>query len=86
MSENNVEKISAEDLLLLHDMKAKTVISVTTAEKAYAQSRAAESEAKYVILSLFCKYGLRPGIDNIMDDGKIIKGEEKQTKQKEEEI
>ncbi len=49
-------------------------VAVTKAERAFAESKQAQAEAKYVILALYMKHGLRPGLDEITETGVILRG------------
>jgi hypothetical protein len=68
--------LMVEDYVSYKEITAKAAIAHASAEKAIAESKAVQSEAKYVILSLYFKYGLTPGKDEINDDGSLIYGEE----------
>lgn len=77
---NKESKLKAEDYMAYKDARTRAVLAVTNAEKAFAESKAAQAEAKYAILSLYFKYGLVPGKDEIADDGSLIYGEPAQVK------
>lgn len=68
-----MDKISQEDLQLIRDLKSRAVLASTEAEKTIAEARTAEMEARYGILTVYMKYGLKMGEDTIAEDGTIMK-------------
>ena len=71
-----IERLSADDLMMYKDALHKSMQSVTNAEKARAQAEAAQAEAKYVVLSIYLKNNLRPGKDEISEDGRLFRKSE----------
>jgi hypothetical protein len=60
---------------------AKAVESITANEREYLRRKVAKQESAAADLNeyaghLFAAYGLRPGIDNIHPDGRIVRGKE----------
>jgi hypothetical protein len=70
------EHLSANDLLAYRQIVSNSMLASSMADKAIAESKAAQMEAKYVVLSLFMKYNLIPGKDDIRDDGKISRAKQ----------
>ena len=82
--EKQEEHLSASDLLAYRQVVTNSMLASSMADKAIAESKAAQMEAKYIVLSLFMKYNLSPGKDDIRDDGKILRTAiEKQPEQSE---
>jgi hypothetical protein len=82
------EHLSTSDLLNYKQVVTNSMLASSAVDKAIAESKAAQMEAKYVVLSLFMKYNLVPGKDDIRDDGKILRTakqfEQSETKELEE--
>lgn len=70
------ENLTADELRIIGELKNKTVLLNTEAEKSVALAKLAESEAKNYILQIYNKYDLKIGKDQIIDTGEI-KREEK---------
>ena len=70
------EKLSAEDKHHLDMSKVKRQLALAQAEKALAQNEAAETSFKYLVLQLYCKYGLTEA-DAIDDNGNIFRNVKK---------
>jgi len=71
--EKQEEHLAAADLLAYRQVVSNSMLASSMADKAIADNKAAQMEAKYVVLSLFMKYNLVPGKDDIRDDGKILR-------------
>jgi hypothetical protein len=83
--EKQEEHLIAADLLVYKQVVTNSMLASSAADKAIAENKAAQMEAKYIVLSLFMKYHLVPGKDDIRDDGKILRAAiEKQTEQPEQ--
>jgi len=74
MTEKKVEQVSPEDMQRIRDAKNNTVLATAKAETAVAMSTNAELQANNLILSIYNKYGLVLGTDQIMENGNIVKG------------
>jgi hypothetical protein len=70
------ETLSAEDKHHLDMSKVKRQLVLAQAEKALAQNEAAEVSFKYLVLQLYCKYGLTE-TDGIDDNGNIFRNVKK---------
>ncbi len=70
------EMLSAEDKHHLDMSKVKRQLVLAQAEKALAQNEAAELAFKYLVLQLYCKYGLTEA-DGIDDNGNIFRNVKK---------
>ena len=70
-----VEVVTKEEIQQIKDAKNKAVLVTAQAERAVALARVAELETNNIILSIYNKYGLKVGVDNIMENGQIAKAE-----------
>lgn len=71
-----VQQITPEEIQSIRDAKNRAVLATAQAERAVAVSRVVELEANNLILSIYNKYGLVSGQDNIMESGQIIRQED----------
>lgn len=74
-----MERISDEELRAINEAKSKAVLAVSQAERATAIARIQELEVKNLVLTIFNKYGLVWGSDNIHESGQIIRNKEEVT-------
>lgn len=83
MKENKEEeRLSSNDLMIYKDAIHKSMQAATSAEKAIAISKAAQAETKYVVLSIYLRNNLKPGRDDINENGVIVRGsDEEKTKE-----
>lgn len=77
MTDNKFEeKITLEEQQAVQNAKTQVTIAKLQAEKFVAVAQNAELEIKNLILSIYNKYSLRVGVDNILETGKIIRKED----------
>ena len=69
--DEKIDTISAEELNAIKNVKAAAIQATNMAETAYSNARIKELEAKNLILTIYNKYSVRVGIDEITEDGVI---------------
>lgn len=73
------EKVTIEDIRKIKEAQSNAVLVTAQAEKAVALARVAELETNNIILGIYNKYDLKVGVDNIMENGNIVRKEETPT-------
>ena len=63
------ESLTQEEIGIIIDLKNKAIIANLSA-------KLAELEAKNYILTIYNKYNIKNGIDQIVENGKIIRGQD----------
>lgn len=75
------EKITIEEQQAVQNAKTHAAIAKLQAEKLVALAQIAELEVKNIILSIYNKYSLKVGIDNILETGNIVRSNTESVKE-----
>jgi hypothetical protein len=71
-------KLTEQEVSQVKTAKLTVELRQMEAAKFAAVARATELEFENLILRLYMKYGLTPGVDQVMEDGTIVRAQEKQ--------
>jgi hypothetical protein len=68
-----MENITLEELQAVRELTEKQKTAKLEAEKYVLISKLAEQDYNNLVLRIYLKYNLEPGVDTITSDGKIVK-------------
>lgn len=68
------EEITQEEIKSVLVAKYNAQVADLEAQKSVALSKLAESNAENLILKIYNKYNLTIGVDKVLDNGKIVRG------------
>jgi hypothetical protein len=71
-------KLTEQELSQVKTAKLTVDLRQMEAAKFSAIARVTELEFENLILKIYMKYGLTPGVDQVMEDGTIVRSKEKQ--------
>jgi len=70
-------KLTEQELSQVKTAKLTVDLRQMEAAKFSAIARVTELEFENLILKIYMKYGLTPGVDQVMEDGTIVRAQEK---------